>query len=250
MSEFNVALFVTCLIDAYRPSVGLSAIELLERNGCRVEVPEDQTCCGQPALNNGQTKLAKDLAKQMIERFEGFDYVVGASGSCMGTVITHYPTLLAEDPQWQQRAEALAGKSYELLQFLTQVLQVQLPVAKLPKTITYHDSCSGLRELGIFNEPRELLTQCGHRISEMADSNVCCGFGGTFSLKYADISTKLAGDKVSNILNTGAKTVVAGDMGCLLNIAGKLQHQGHDIEVRHIAEVLVEATTPAIGATR
>ncbi|CAN1499837.1 GlpC Fe-S oxidoreductase [Rhabdaerophilaceae bacterium] len=246
----RVALFATCLVDMIRPSVGFAAAKLLEQAGCRVEVPR-QTCCGQPAFNSGDRRTSRDLALQMIDEFEGYDFVVVPSGSCGGMISKHYPELFADDPGLSARANRLAGKTYELVSFLTDILGVLKVDADYKARCTYHDSCSGLRELGIKTQPRRLLGSIeGLELAEMKDAEVCCGFGGTFAVKYGQISDKIVTEKCSNISASGARTLLAGDLGCLLNIAGKLSRLGSDIEVRHVAEVLADMTdSPAIGRT-
>ena len=246
----RVALFVTCLVDLYRPSVGFAAVKLLEDAGCQVEVPAAQTCCGQPAYNSGAKDLTKEIARQVIESFRGYDYVVAPSGSCGGMIKTHYPELFADDPEWLPRAEELAGRTHELVSFLADVLQVRAVAARWSGgPITYHDSCSGLRELGVREQPRALLRSVeGVTINELPYAEVCCGFGGTFCVKYPEISDRMVGDKVANIEQTGAALLLAGDLGCLLNMAGKMQRQGRKIRVRHVAEVLAGMTDdPPIG---
>ena len=235
----RVALFVTCLVDLYRPSVGTAAIRLLERAGCQVEVPRAQTCCGQPAYNSGDRTTARALAEGILDAFGGYDFVVVPSGSCGGMLKRHLPHLFDDDPNLRTRADALADKTFELASFLTDVLGIdEVPNKSTSGTVTYHDSCSGLRELGVKQQPRKLLQAAGIQVKEMADPEVCCGFGGTFCVKYPEISTRMASDKVREILATGAGTVLAGDLGCLLNIAGRLHREGHVIQVRHVAEVL------------
>ena len=249
----SVGLFVTCLVDLFRPSVGFAAIRLLENEGCRVSVPPTQTCCGQPAYNSGASASAASLAKSVIKTFEPFDYVVAPSGSCAGMIRKHYPALFKADDPWRKRAEALAARTHELISFLTDVLGVIMVDATFRGTVTYHDSCSGLRELGIREQPRLLLNSVtGLTLKEMADSDVCCGFGGTFCVKYPEISNAMASEKTSNIAQSRADTVLCGDMGCLLNIAGKLSREaaadGHAVKARHVAEVLADmADGPAIG---
>ena len=235
----RVALFVTCLVDLYRPSVGTAAIRLLERAGCHVEVPRAQTCCGQPAYNSGDRTTARELAEGILDAFGGYDFVVVPSGSCGGMLKRHLPHLFDDDPNLRARADALADKTFELVSFLTDVLGIdEVPNKSTSGAVTYHDSCSGLRELGVKQQPRKLLQAAGIQVKEMADPEVCCGFGGTFCVKYPEISTRMASDKVREILATGAGTVLAGDLGCLLNIAGRLHREGHVIQVRHVAEVL------------
>lgn len=246
----RVGLFVTCLVDLFRPSVGFAAVKLLEDAGCIVEVPRAQTCCGQPAYNNGDKADAKAIARKVIKAFERFDYVVVPSGSCGGTLRRHYPDLLADDPGWGERARALAEKVYELISFLTDVRGVSAVDATFDGAATYHDSCSGLRELGVKDQPRRLLASVsGLQLKEMNDAEVCCGFGGTFSVKYPDISNAIVEKKTKHIGATEADLLLAGDLGCLMNMAGKLRREGRTIAVRHVAEVLAGMTEePPIGA--
>jgi L-lactate dehydrogenase complex protein LldE len=249
----RVALFVTCLVDLYRPTVGFAAIKLLEDAGCRVEVPEAQTCCGQPAYNTGDRATARDLARNVIDTFLSYDYVVAPSGSCGGMIAHHYAGLFDDDPQYRGKAEALAAKTHELVSFLTDVMGVQGVTARYDGVVTYHDSCSGLRELGIKAQPRKLLGSVdGVVLQELPDAEVCCGFGGTFCVKYPDISVRMVGDKAKRVRETGADTLLAGDMGCLLNMAGKLKRDGAPVKVRHVAEVLAGLTDEAapIGETK
>jgi L-lactate dehydrogenase complex protein LldE len=246
----RVGLFVTCLVDLHRPSVGFAAIALLERAGCQVEVPRAQTCCGQPAYNSGDRGTARDLAAGIVQAFRGYDYVVVPSGSCAGMLKHHLPHLFDDDPNLRVQADAMASRVFELISFLTDVLGVRdAGVAGVHGTVTYHDSCSGLRELGIKQQPRDLLEAAGATILEMTDPEICCGFGGTFCVKYPDISVRMVSDKTADIVATGADTVLAGDLGCLLNIAGRLKRQGQPTHVRHIAEVLAGMTgqLPPIG---
>lgn len=252
MSETKprVALFVTCLVDLYRPTVGFAAIRLLEDAGCLVEVPPVQTCCGQPAYNAGDRATARDLARQVIDAFGGYDYIVAPSGSCAGMIAHHYPSLFEDDPQYRAKAEALAARTHELVSFLCDVRGVAKVAAHYPNSVTYHDSCSGLRELGVKAQPRALLSSVeGLRLVEMADPEICCGFGGTFCVKYPDISTRMVSDKCRDIAATGAGTLLAGDLGCLLNMAGRLKREGSPVKVRHVAEVLAGMTrdVPPIG---
>ena len=247
----RVALFVTCLVDLHRPTVGFAAIRLLEAAGCLVEVPRAQTCCGQPAYNSGDRATTSDLARGIVEAFGGYDYVVVPSGSCGGMIRSHIPHLFDSDPLLGARARALGEKTYELVSFLTDVLGVQRVEAALDARATYHDSCSGLRELGVKQQPRRLLESvAGLSLVEMAEPETCCGFGGTFCVKYPDISTRMVSDKTRDIAATGADTLLAGDLGCLLNMAGRLTREGSPIRVRHIAEVLAGMTgdVPPIGA--
>ncbi|MBV9014718.1 MAG: (Fe-S)-binding protein [Alphaproteobacteria bacterium] len=246
----RVALLVTCLVDLFRPSVGFAAVKLLEQAGCTVAVPRAQTCCGQPAYNSGDKADAKAIARQVIDAFAAYDYVVAPSGSCAGMVKVHYPELFADEPAMLARAEELAARTYELVSFLVDVRGMDSVSAEWPRTATYHDACSGLRELGVKQQPRKLLAAvAGLRLAELPGAEVCCGFGGTFCIKYPEISDKMVTDKSADIVLTGADAVLAGDLGCLLNIAGKLSRRGSNIEVRHIAEVLADMTAdvPPIG---
>jgi len=246
---FQVGLFATCLVDMFRPQVGFAAVDLLEKNGCVVSVPADQPCCGQPAYNSGDTETSKAIARGIIETFDAYDYVVAPSGSCTGMISHHYPTLFEGDPEWAPRALNLARRTFELVAFLTDVLKVETTDTAYEGTVTYHDSCSGLRELKIKQQPRKLLNAVsGLTLTEMAQPEICCGFGGTFCVKYPDISNKMVSDKTADICATGADTVLAGDLGCLMNMAGKLHREGKPVRVRHVAEVLAGmANGPAIG---
>lgn len=237
----RVGLFATCLVDLMRPGVGFAAARLLVDAGCQVEVPEAQTCCGQPAYNSGDVSDTRAIAKQVIATFEGFDYVVVPSGSCAGTLTKHYPELFEADSDWHRRATELSNKTFELTQFLSDVVKItELPV-NWPASVTYHDSCSGLRELGIKAQPRNLLNKIdGMHLTEGKEAETCCGFGGLFCIKYGDISEEIVSAKVADIEATKAEMVLGGDLGCLLNIAGRLKRLGHDTEVRHIAEVLAD----------
>jgi len=247
----RVGLFVTCLVDLHRPSVGFAAVDLLEQAGCRVEVPQTQTCCGQPAYHSGAADPARALAKQLIAAFEHYDYLVAPSGSCLGMIKRHYPELLKDDPAWHSRALALAERSHELLSFLDETMAWQ-PTTAYPGSVTYHDGCSGLRELGIEQQPRRLLAGvAGLELVEMAHGQTCCGFGGTFCLKYPDISARMASEKVASIRASGADTLLGGDLGCLLSISGRLIRLGQSVRVFHTAEVLAGMTdAPAIGEGR
>lgn len=245
----RVALFVTCLVDMFRPTVGFAAVSLLEKAGCKVDVPEAQTCCGQPAWNSGDRKTSKELAKKVIAAFEGYDYVVGPSGSCMGTVVKDYPAMFIDEPAWEKRAKALAAKTHEITSFLRDVRGYTPEGVSFNGAVTYHDSCSGLRGLDVKDQPRALLAAVeGLELREMKDPDVCCGFGGTFCVKNPDISNKMVSNKSANIEATGAGTLLAGDLGCLMNMAGKLSREGKPVKARHVIEVLAGmADRPAIG---
>ncbi|MFM1816797.1 MAG: hypothetical protein RLZ98_3492 [Pseudomonadota bacterium] len=249
----SVGLFVTCLIDLMRPSVGFAAARLLEAADCEVVVPVGQTCCGQPAFNAGDPDTAKTLARQTIAAFERHDYVVAASGSCAGMLRRHYPDLLADDEAWNARAFAFAEKVHELTAFLVDVRGMESVEASFDGRIVLHDSCSGLRDLGVCDQPRRLLSSvAGATVCETdeAERQTCCGFGGTFAVKYSDISTAIANRKCAALKATGAELLVSCDLGCLLHVAGRLRRQGATLSARHIAEVLAgELTAPPIGET-
>jgi L-lactate dehydrogenase complex protein LldE len=251
-SKPRVGLFVTCLVDMHRPSVGFAAIRLLEQAGCRVEVPRAQTCCGQPAYNIGDRRTARDLAAGIIEAFRGCDYVVAPSGSCAGMLKHHLPHLFDDDPNQRAAADDMASRVHELVGFLTDVMGVRAVGGGHAGSVTYHDSCSGLREMGIKRQPRDLLAAAGATVIEMAEPEICCGFGGTFCVKYPEISVRMVSDKTRDIAATGADTVLAGDLGCLLNIAGRLQREGRTVHARHVAEVLagMAGDVPPIGEGR
>lgn len=236
----RVGLFITCLVDLMRPEVGLSAVKLLEAAGCTVEVPLSQTCCGQPGFNAGDTAAAMALARKYLAEFEDFEYVVAPSGSCGGMIRHHYPTLFRDDPDLHARMDALASRTWELTSFLHDVLKVQSVPGSFSGEITYHDSCSGLRELGVKAQPRALLAlQPGVKLTEMRDAHACCGFGGTFAVKYGNISAAIVDEKIENIHGSGARCVVLGDLGCMLHIEGRLRRCGdQDTRVLHVAQVL------------
>ncbi|WEN40633.1 Lactate utilization protein A [Thauera sp. GDN1] len=248
-SSPRVALFVTCLVDAMRPSIGFAALKLLRAAGCRVEVPAAQTCCGQPAFNSGDTADAARLARHFIETFEGYDYVVAPSGSCVGMTRAHYAEALADDPAWAERARRLGERTYELTSFLVDVMRFAPADVKLDGSFTYHDSCSGLRELGVHDQPRALLGKVsGLTLEPLEGNDVCCGFGGTFCVKYAAISNAVVGEKADAIERSGAQLLLGGDLGCLMNMAGKLKRKGSAVRAYHAAEVLAGmADGPAIG---
>jgi L-lactate dehydrogenase complex protein LldE len=248
-SKPSIALFVTCLVDLFRPSIGFAAVQLLEDAGCVVYVPRNQTCCGQPAYNQGDRANAVDLARHTIDALQRYDYVVVPSGSCAGMIKQHYPELFPEGSYEGERARELAGRTYELVSFLTDVMGVIGVDVEFPARTTYHDACAGLRELGIKQQPRLLLQSVrGLELIELPGAEVCCGFGGTFCVKYPEISTRMVDDKAVEVAATGADVVLAGDLGCLMNIAGRLSRLGSPVEVRHIAEVLAGmAGQPPIG---
>ena len=244
----RVGLLVTCLVDLFRPNVGFAAVKLIQEAGFEVDVPNAQTCCGQPAYNSGDAKSAAAVARHVIRTFENYAYVVAPSGSCIGMVKEHYPRLFESDPDLKTKAEDLAQRTYELTTFLVQLCKLKVN-ATFDATVTYHDSCAGLRELGVKNQPRMLLSQVeGLKLNEMEDSEVCCGFGGTFCVKYPDISERMVSDKTNNIQKAKADFILGGDLGCLLNIAGRIKREAGETQVFHVAEVLAGMTTvPAIG---
>ena len=235
----KVGLFVTCLVDLARPGIGFAAIRLLEAAGCEVVVPASQTCCGQPGYNSGARAISRELARKVLAEFRDCDYVVAPSGSCSGQVRGHYvQDLFANEPE-RAEFERLAAKWYELSEFLADVLGVQAVPGRVEGDVTYHDSCAGLRELGVKRQPRRLLELAGARVTEMLDCEKCCGFGGTFSVKLGDISTRMAANKCANIRASGARTIAGGDLGCLLNIEGRLRREGdRETRVVHFAELI------------
>ena len=254
-SSPRVGLFVTCLVDMFRPSVGFATVKLLEMAGCSVDAPQSQTCCGQPSYNSGDRNSTADIARNVIDNFDGFDYVVGPSGSCIG-MLHQYPDLFASDDPYHARAEQLAQRAFEITSFLTDIIKfdqmIDQQLASYSKRVTYHDSCAGLRELGVKQQPRQLLNKVtGVELTEMEDAETCCGFGGTFCIKYPDISNRMVSDKTTNAEATNAELLLGGDLGCLLNMAGKLKREGSKLEVRHVVELLADmADTPAIGESK
>ncbi|MGH6890014.1 MAG: (Fe-S)-binding protein [Rhizomicrobium sp.] len=235
----RVGLFVTCLVDLMRPRVGFAAAKLLEDSGCEVTVPRAQTCCGQPAWNSGADAAAKSLARQVVDVFEAFDYVVAPSASCAGMIRVHYPQALADDTAYAARARTLAAKTYELVQFLVQVRGPTHIAASCRARICYHHSCSALREMGIEREPRQLLGLVeGLEYAEPADKQVCCGFGGLFSVKYPEISERMADDKLADVQSTSAGILASADLGCLLHLGGRAARLGLPLRIRHVAEIL------------
>lgn len=236
----RVGLFVTCLVDLMRPRIGFAAIRLLEAAGCEVVVPRLQTCCGQPAYNSGDRASAQALARKLLDEFEGLDYVVAPSGSCAGMIRTHYPELLRDDPATLERLDRLCRRTHELTDFLANVVKLDRVPGLFDGTVAYHDSCAGLRELGVKAQPRALLAKVpGLALKEMNEAETCCGFGGTFAVKFGEISTHIAERKCANIAASGADAVVLGDLGCMLNIEGRLRRRGDTkTKVLHVAEVL------------
>lgn len=223
-----------------RPRIGFAAIRLLQAAGCEVVVPRAQTCCGQPGYNSGDRASARALAAKVLDEFEGFDYVVVPSGSCGGMIRTHYPELFRDEPGMLEQVKRLCARTHELTDFLVNVARLGGVPGHLNQTITYHDSCAGLRELSVKNQPRQLLAKVqGLKLIEMEEAETCCGFGGTFAVKFGEISTHIAERKCANIAACGADAVVLGDLGCMLHIEGRLRRRGDtNTKVLHIAEVL------------
>ena len=248
----TVGLFVTCLVDLFRPTVGFAAVALLERAGCRVVVPPAQTCCGQPAYNSGARDIARGIAHDVIEAFDNLDYVVAPSGSCAAMLKLHFPGLFADGSDRRARADRLAARTWELMSFLADVRGVAETAVSHEGSVAYHDGCAGLRELGLRDQPRRLLASvAGLDLREIPDGEVCCGFGGAFCVKYPSVSGAMAERKADAIEAAGAALVVSGEMGCLMNIAGTLSRRGSAVEARHAAEILAGMTdAPAIGAAK
>jgi len=242
----TVGLFVTCLVDLMRPAVGFAAIKLLEAAGCRVVVPESQTCCGQPAYNSGDATDARAIALQVIDAFAGVDYVVAPSGSCAAMIRVHYPRLFKDDPLSMAAAEELAGRTYELTSFLSDIMKWTEINAEYAGRVTYQDGCAGLRELMIRDQPRKLLGLVrGLELVEGINAENCCGFGGLFSITYPDISARIADAKTDDIGAGGADLVLGGDLGCLLHLAGRMSRLKNPVPCRHVAEVLAGMTADA-----
>ena len=240
MRPRTAALFITCLGDVFFPGIGLAAARILASQGVRPEFPEGQTCCGQPAYNSGDRADARALAAKVVAEFEDCDFLVAPSGSCSGMIRTHYADLFADDPAMSKRVDALAAKTRELTDFLVNELKLDRVPGRFDGTVTYHDSCAGLREMGVKTQPRSLLAKvAGLKLVEMAECETCCGFGGTFSIKFGEISARLADNKCGHVAASGADAVVLGDLGCMLNIEGRLRRRG-DMKTRvlHVAEVL------------
>ena len=246
----RVGFFVTCIVDAMRPNIGFASLKLLEDAGCEVDVPRAQTCCGQPGFNSGDDATTRALAEQVIAAFEPYDYVVVPSGSCASMIRSHYGELFEGDPAWSKRQRALSEKTWEILSFLADVMNYRPEGVACEGVATYHDSCSGLRDLGVHDQPRALLRAVeGLRLTPLEGNNECCGFGGTFCVKYPDLSDAIVGDKVRKVDATGADMLLGGDMGCLMNIAGKLSREGVGVRVYHTVEVLAGmAEGPSICA--
>ncbi len=235
----RVSLFITCLVDQLFPSVGLSMTSVLEHLGYRVSFPENQTCCGQPAFNSGYRKDARAVARHFIEVFQDAEYIVAPSGSCTSMVKHHYAELFAEEPALLQKVQAIAGRAWEFSAFLTDVAQAEDVGARFPEPVTYHDSCHALRDLRIKEGPRRLLRHvAGLQLREMEIAEECCGFGGTFSVKFAGVSGGMARTKIQSILKTGASTVVSIDSSCLMQLQGAISRAKLPLKTMHLAEVL------------
>ncbi len=235
----QVSIFITCLVDLFYPSIGLSMVNVLRKMGLKLTFPADQTCCGQPAFNNGYIDESKRLALRFISVFEKADFIVAPSGSCVYMVKHHYPMLFRDDPQILSRVRAVSSRLYELSEFLVNVCKQTDLGAKFPGNVTYHESCHLLRGLGIKQEPRDLINSvAGAHLIEMNKSDQCCGFGGAFYLKYPDISQAIVNEKTDNIIASGADTVTGADAGCLMNISAALRKKKSQIRVLHLAELL------------
>ena len=240
----RVALFVTCLVDQLWPSVGTSAVEVLRRVGCEVTFDESQTCCGQPAFNTGYREPARSMARRFIEAYEsnGADAIVAPSGSCTA-MIHHYEDLFEEEPEWRARARAIAERTHEFSSFLVNVLGQEDVGATFPGRLAWHDACHALRELGLKSEPRRLLSHVrGVELVELANAEACCGFGGTFSVKYPEVSVAIVDHKVDAIEQAGIDAVVSADASCLMQIGGRLSRRGSTVRALHLAEVLASTT--------
>jgi len=238
----NADLFVTCIVDQLYPEVGVSVVNVLRRLGVEIGFPKDQTCCGQPVYNTGFNREARTLARRVLEQFRDSEYVVVPSGSCAATLRVFYLELFADDPELLAEAKTLAAKTYEFSEFLVKVLGVEdaaLCGASQQGTATYHPSCHLLRELGVREAPKKLLSSVpGLEVRDLEGAEVCCGFGGTFSVKFPHISEGMVADKIANVAASGAETLVSCDMSCLMNIGGALNRQGSEIKVRHLAQIL------------
>jgi len=236
----KVALFVTCLVDQFCPNVGMATVEVLRRAGCEVTFDDRQTCCGQPAFNTGYRKGARKFAKRFIEIFQNpeTEAIVSPSGSCTA-MVKHFHELFPDEAEWQERANSVAAKTHELGSFLVNVLGIDEVGAVSRCKATWHDACHGLRDLGIYAEPRRLLKKVkGIEFVEMENADVCCGFGGTFSVKYPEISAGILDNKIEMIEQSGADTVVACDASCLMQIGGRLSRIGSKVQTKHLAEIL------------
>lgn len=237
----KITLFVQCLVDGLYPEVGEALLAIFKKLGIAVDCPLNQTCCGQPAFNAGHRSAARTAARHFIETFEHAEVIVCPSGSCVHMVKNHYPELFEKRPRWRQRAEEIGRRTFEFTQYLVDVLGVDDLESRYDGKVTYHDSCHLLRGLGVAEQPRRLIRNIrGTELVEMEDSERCCGFGGTFSVKYPDISTAMVDEKISNITASGADVVTGCDISCLMNIAGRLSRTGSPVRALHIAQLLAK----------
>jgi L-lactate dehydrogenase complex protein LldE len=247
----KVSIFITCLVDNVFPNVGEAMARILNRLGVHVDVPLAQTCCGQPAFNSGYTDEARAVARTLLDAFADADYVVSPSGSCSGMIRHYYPYLLRDDPKTAAEAERLVHKTFEFTQFLVNVLGVRDVGARFPHRVTYHPSCHGARLLGVQDEPLALLQSVRDiDLVELPYATDCCGFGGTFSVKMPDISAAMVSEKTKHVLETEAEVLVGTDMGCLMNIDGRLRREGKPVRVMHVAELLYEGIKQAEEVSR
>lgn len=246
----RVTLFIQCVVDSIYPEVAEAMLRIFERLAIAVDYPDGQTCCGQPAFNSGDRATTEAIARGILDAFEGYDYVVAPSGSCAGMLARHLPELFEHEPATRARAEALAARCHELVSFLVDVRGVTTVASDFKGRVTYHDSCSGLREMTVKAQPRRLLLSLpGVDLVEMREPETCCGFGGTFCVKYPTISTKMVENKADDIAATGADTLAAGDLGCLMNMAGLLKRRGSAVRAYHVAEILAGPETAPGGTT-
>ncbi len=237
----RVSLFITCLVDQFFPHTGESVVQVLRRLGVEVTFNPAQTCCGQPAFNTGYHGEARAVAERVLDLFNDAEYVVAPSGSCTSMVKVFYPELFAQDPQRLGKWEKLRGKFFEFSDFLVNVLKVEDVGARFPHRVTYHDSCHLLRELGIESEPRKLIRAVRDlELVEMQDYKVCCGFGGTFAVKFPEVSVAMGADKLKAAVATGAEYLVANDGGCLMHLAGVIHRQGLPLKTMHLADLLAQ----------
>jgi L-lactate dehydrogenase complex protein LldE len=239
-TNMKVSLFVTCLVDQLWSSVGTSCVAVLRRVGCEVEFDDRQTCCGQPAFNTGYRDEARQVAKRFIEVFEqsDADVIVSPSGSCTA-MVHHFPELFLDDPVWLERARATAARTHEFSSFLIRVLKIEDVGASWQGRLTWHDACHGLRDLHLKTEPRRLIRNVrGAEFVEVENAESCCGFGGTFSVKYPEISVAILDQKIEAIEQAGVQAVVSGDASCLMQIGGRLSRKGSKVQAMHLAELL------------
>lgn len=237
----KVSLFITCLVDSLYPNVGESTVRLLDHLGMELDFPMGQTCCGQPAYNSGYKDEARDVAKTLIEAFDASEYVVGPSGSCVGMIHHYYPQLFAGDAKWEGRASKFINKTYEVTDFIVNVLKREDVGARLEQKVTFHPNCHASRMMGIKDEPLTLLKNVrGIELVDLPFAEDCCGFGGTFAVKMHEISGEMVKEKAEHVLATGAQILTGTDMGCLMNISGRLRYEGAPVQVKHLTELLWE----------